>query len=234
MSEAIKRLYDEYQRDGTIAFSEASWPKPKASELELKAFKMKSAQLAQRIDDLLKGLWSTRFVFLETLWEEYLQELVKELRHKDASLFEPFCERGFMADVLREVLTDRISSLDEIKDEVAARFATGITRLSWPEQWKQLERLEIGLTKNDTDEDWFSNLDVYFEMRNCIIHRRGGVSPLLRKKSSYFAEKDLDIVDVWPPHLDFYRHQFIACLLYIEDKIRSRYMKSENTRAETL
>lgn len=224
MSEAVHRLFRDYTKSGKVEFSQASWPKPeKAPGLPLKEFKIGAIPLGQRMEALLKELWATRFVLLETLWEEYLEELVKELRHKDASLFEPFVEREFMADIVREVITDRLVSVDEIKDEVAARFAAGLTRRPWEEQWKQLRRLQIGLTEKDEQLPWFSKLATYFEMRNCIIHRQGRVSRLLKKIDAYFATKGLDEVEVWPPHLDFYRHQFIACLMHIEESIKGRY-----------
>ena len=176
------------------------------------------------MESLLKNLWATRFVFLETLWEEYLQDLVKEIRHQDASLFEPFCEKEFMADDVREVLTGRLGSVEEIKDEIAARFAAGITRQPWEAQWKQLARLSIGLNlEKDRSQAWFPHLDVYFEMRNCIIHLQGRVSPVLHKKDGYFKTKGLEVVEVWPPQIDFYRHQFIACLLFIENKFGARF-----------
>jgi len=224
VSEAVTRLSSDYEQQGKVAFSSESWPKQKAAQHSLKPFTIKPVELAQRMDGLLKTTWSTQFVFLESLWEEYLQELITELRHKDASVFEPFCEREFMAEVVRDVLVDHVVTIDDIKDEVATRFATGITRDSWHAQWKQLCRLEIGLSDKDSKHQWFSHLDEYFEMRNCIVHRRAKVSSLLRKKSKYYADKD--VVDIWPPHLDHYRHQFIACLLHIENCIRGRFGKN--------
>src|SRR5947207_1187793 len=154
MSEAVYRLTDDYQRAGGIDFTVASWPK-KTKTYPLHGFTIGPGQLAHRMDALLKKLWTTRFVFLESLWEEYLQELVKELRHQDTTIFEPFCERDFMADVVRSVLIDRVASVDEIKDEVAARFAAGITRQPWADQWKQLGRLKIGLADKDQELPWF-------------------------------------------------------------------------------
>src|SRR2546422_672216 len=90
MSEAIFRLYDDYQRDGHIHFAQGSWPKRGSKSDQVKEFVISPPQLGLRMYVLLKRLWSTRFVFLESMWEEYLQELVKELRHQDASIFEPF------------------------------------------------------------------------------------------------------------------------------------------------
>jgi hypothetical protein len=164
---------------------------------------------------------------LESLWEEYLQELVIELRHLNASIYEPFCERDFMTDILREVLSNRLDSIESIKDEVAVRFAAGLTRQSWTQQWKQLARLEIGLADKDRELEWFPHLDAYFEIRNCIVHRRGRVSDRLNKIPHFYDAHDKGVVNVWPPHLDFYRHQFIKCLLHIEDKIRAKHRAAE-------
>lgn len=221
MSEAIYRLYSDYDHDKHIDFSPASWPK--GNKQETLKFTISPTQLGRRMETLLKNLWSTRYVFLETLWEEYLQELIKELRHQDASIFEPFCERDFMADVVRNVLVDRVATVEEIKDEVAARFAAGLTRKSWPEQWKQLAKLKIGLADKDASLSWFTELDVYFETRNCIIHRQGRISQLLHEKTAFYKNKHIDEIEIWPSNLDFSRHQFIACLLHIEAKIAARF-----------
>jgi hypothetical protein len=227
MSESAFRLVRNYQKDGNIQFEKESWPKKSDSKERLDDFKIKSTQLSPRMEVLLKHLWSNRFIFLETLWEAYLQELVKELRHKDTTIFEPFCERDFMAEVVRNVLIDQIASVEEIKDEVAARFAAGITRQSWIEQWKQLAKLKIGLSDQEKKLPWFNELDVYFEMRNCIIHRQGRVSPRLQEKSSYFKDKGISTIDIWPTHLDHYRHQFIKCMLLIEAKISAKFNYGE-------
>ena len=225
MSEAIYRLYQDYQGQGRIQFSEPSWPKPKkgAAAAPLPPFAISPIGLAQRMDSLLKALWATRFVFLETLWEEYLEELVVEIRHRDSTLFEPFCEKDFMAGLIRDVLTGQLDSVDDIKNEAAIRLAAGLTRQSWDQQWKQLQRLQIGLDDKDSAEPWFPKLDEYFEIRNCIVHCQGRVSKALLKKSTYYAGKESKEVEVWPAQLDFYRHQFIACLMHIEKKFRARF-----------
>ena len=177
MSEAIFRLYQQHQGDGTVKFSAQSWPKPPKGDLPLKDFKIKPVPLEKRLDTLLKTLWRSQFIFLEALWEEYLQELVQELRLRDASVFEPFCEQNFMAGIVKDVLAGGLSSIDEIKDEAAARFAAGITRQPWKDQWGQLARLEVGISRDDSNQPWFSEIDTYFEMRNCIIHRQSRDCP---------------------------------------------------------
>lgn len=225
MSEAIFRLRNEHRTTGLIQFNAASWPKPKKPEVfqaTSKEFVIEPVALDERVSGLLKSLWATRFVFLETLWEEYLQNLVSDLRQKDAAVFEPFCEQKFMAQIIRDVLTGEIDTVAAIKDEVATRFATGITRQPWSEQWKQLNKLKIGLSDSDESQSWFKTLDVYFEMRNCIVHQQGRVSALLQKKSDYYRKYQAAIVAIGPSHLDFYRHQFIDCLMFIEEKCRVR------------
>ncbi len=86
MSEAVYRLSKDYQAIGSVKFDTQSWPKKKATD-ELTSFQIKPIPLGQRMDQILANLWRDRFVFLESLWEEYLQEVVTELRHKDAKLF---------------------------------------------------------------------------------------------------------------------------------------------------
>lgn len=174
---------------------------------------------------LLKALWGSRFIFLETLWEEYLQDLVLELRLKDASVFEPFCEQKFMANIVRDVLGGDLTSIDEIKDEAAARFAAGITRQPWKDQWSQLSRLQVGISDKESALPWFKQLDTYFEMRNCIIHRNGKVSSALNEKTDYFSKNTLTQIEIWPAHLDFYRRQFLSCVGCIESKIEAKFKK---------
>jgi hypothetical protein len=175
------------------------------------------------MDSLLKTLWKSQFIFLETLWEEYLQDLVLELRLKDASIFEPFCEQKFMAGIVRDVLAGDLETIEEIKDEAAARFAAGITRQPWKDQWTQLARLEVGLSQKDESLPWFIQLDTYFEMRNCIIHRNGEVSSLLNQKTDYFLNKHIDHIEIWPQHLDFHRRRFLECVSHIESKIEAKF-----------
>jgi hypothetical protein len=223
MSEAIFQLYQSYKNEGKVNFNPSSWPKRGRENTEAIDFQISPVDLGIRMSGLLKDLWANRFIFLETLWEEYLQQLVLELRLKDASIFSPFCEQSFMAEVIQDVLLDKLQSIDEVKDEVAARFAAGITRKSWDKQWDQLKRLEIGLTNSEKTESWWTDLDIYFEVRNCIIHRQGSVSPLLNLKTSYYTERNIEIIEVWPQSLDHNRHQFVSCLQCIESKIKSKF-----------
>jgi hypothetical protein len=230
MSEAVFQLEESYKKTGTVSFAEKSWPKSKKGDFELPKFEIKPIPLAHRMDVLLQTLWRSQFVFLEAMWEEYLQDLVLELRHKDASIFEPFCEQQFMAGIVREVLSGQLNSVEEIKDEAAARFAAGITRKPWKEQWQQLVRLEVGLPKDGDGLLWFPQLDTYFEMRNCLIHRQGRVSSLLNQKTDYYTKSAKEVIDIWPQHLDFYRSQFINCLKFIEGKIAQKYASTKGAK----
>ncbi|HCN75804.1 MAG TPA: hypothetical protein DIT13_01255 [Verrucomicrobiales bacterium] len=228
ISEAVYRLYGDYQKDGRVVFSDPSWPKPKSQgEFPLSQFTIQPIPLGVRMCDLLKSSWSAQFVQLESLWEQYLQDVVLELRHKDVAIFEPFCEREYMASLVRDVLMGSIEDIEEIKNEAATRFATGITRLAWRDQWKQLKRLEVGLTDAAEKEPWFSQLDTYFEMRNCVIHRASRPSQLLHQKTSYYSSKNIQVIEIWPQHLDYYRKQFIACLAYVEERIKAKYTKQK-------
>lgn len=224
LSEAAHRLSSDHQKSGRVAFSMDSWPKPQKGDLALRGFEMKPVVLAQRMDELMKTLWRSQFIFLESLWEEYLQDLVLELRLDDARIFEPFCDQKFMAEIVRDVLAGGLGTVDEIKYEAAARFAAGLTRQSWREQWNQLSRLSIGLGKADESLPWFNDLDVYFEMRNCIIHRQSEISPLLHQKTTYYSERKIETIEIWPNHLDFYRWKFIDCVNHIESKIAAKAM----------
>lgn len=236
LSEAAFRLYSDHKKTRGITFSDQSWPKPKKDdppELPVIPFEMKPGPLTQRMNGLLKSLWRSQFIFLESLWEEYLQDLVLELRLRDASIFEPFCEQKFMAGIVRDVLCGNLESIENIKDEAAARFAAGITRQPWAEQWAQLSRLEIGLSKSDAALAWFTDLDVYFEMRNCIIHRQCRVSPLLEQKTAYYRERDLTHIEIWPQHIDYYRRKFLDCVKFIESKIGAKARAAKAHTSQT-
>jgi hypothetical protein len=224
-SEAVFRLYREYKASNAVDFNAYSWPKKDG----VADFAVFPSQLDSRMQGLLKNTWSTRFVFLETLWEEYLQELVIELGHTDAKVLEPFCEKQYMSKIIKDVLTDKITQIDEIKFDVAVRFAAGLTRQQWSEQWKQLQRLNIGISDNEAGLDWYDDLDVYFEIRNCIIHRKSRVSTLLASKSEHYKsqlDSGNETLEIWPGQIDYYRHAFLKCLRYLESKIKSRFQNA--------
>jgi hypothetical protein len=229
MSEAVYRLREDYNESSRVDFSDGSWVKltksksKENSKLPMQAFEVNPRPLKRRMRGLQMSLLSSRFIFLETLWEEYLQDLVLELRHKDASIFEPFCEQKFMAGIVRDVLAGSLASIEEIKDEAAARFAAGITRQPWKDQWAQLARLDVGLGTAKDAGSWFHELDIYFEMRNCIIHRQGRVSSLLNQKTDYFKSRSTKPIEIWPQHLDFFRGKFIDCVSHIENKIAAKF-----------
>lgn len=222
MSESVFRLYSEYQKSGQVKFSDYSWPKGKKGLLSPNTFTIKPVVLSHRMDSLLKNLWKSQFIFLESLWEEYLQDLVLELGDADKRILEPFCDREFMFDVMRDLISDKFTDLSEVHQAAAERFAAGLTRVDWNRQWKQLKQLNIGLSPEDAEHDWYGNLDVYFEMRNCIIHRGARISPLLKAKSPFYEKSDNPEIEIFPGHLDFYRGNFIDCLKFIEGKIKAK------------
>ncbi len=231
MSEAVFRLNIDYEKTGRVQFTEQSWSKSKAA-FSPRFFSIKPIDLSHRMDSLLKSLWKSQFVFLESLWEEYLQELVLELGDRDVKILDPFCEKDFMVEVIKDVIADKITSVSEIKISAAERFAAGITRQDWNSQWKQLKLLNIGLSAKDAEEKWFHHLDVYFEMRNCIIHRSGKLSPLLKQKNEFYKSPSVKEVEILPGHLDFYRGNFVECLAFIEKKIEAKTTHRKPEEAE--
>ena len=48
-------------------------------------------------------------------------------------------------------------------------------------------------------------------------------SSLLHQKTDYFSKQTLDEIEIWPQHLDFYRHHFLECVSYIESKIQAKF-----------
>jgi hypothetical protein len=97
------------------------------------------------------------------------------------------------------------------------------------EHLEVLPRFQMKLLPHSTGQDhlafegWFTQLDIYFELRNCIIHRNGRTSGLLNQKTDYYKTRGKTEIEVWPNQLDYFRHQFIDCLLYIEQRIKKRF-----------
>jgi len=123
---------------------------------------------------------------------------------------------------MKDLISDKFADLHEVHQAAAERFAAGLTRVDWNKQWKQLKQLNIGLSPDDSGEAWYRNLDVYFEMRNCIVHRGAKISPLLKTKSDYYRDSENPEIEIYPGHLDFYRGNFIDCLAFIEGKIKAK------------
>ena len=214
--EAIYRLSEEYRAAKSVSFSPAAWPPPAGQTADTE-FTVSEPHLSNLVDRALRVHWETRFVFLETLWEEYLQNLILEIRVKNVTVFEEFSTRDFMVDLMRQIISDKWASVDDIKIEVASRFAAELTHKSWEHQWKDLARLSIGIGKKPPESDWYKELESYFEMRNCIIHRNGRASARLREVNPYYA--DHEFVNIFPTHLGHYRHAFIQAVIFIDTSV---------------
>lgn len=119
-------------------------------------------------------------------------------------------------------LAGDLISVEETKDEAAVRFAAGITRQPWKDQWAQLSRLQVGLAKEGEPAGWFGELE---STSRCGIASSTArhVSSLLRQKTEYFAKKNITQIEIWPQHPDFYRRRFLECVGHIEAKIEAKY-----------
>lgn len=230
LSQAAVDLQNNYKSSGRLRLTKGSWvtmASRKRTPLwddslsdEASTFTLTAGQEREVVCDLLTTLHASRLILLETLWEEYLQNLVFELEHKKPELFTPFVEKEFMSQIVHEVLVGSLLTVDEIKDEVASRFSAGITRLPWKEQWKHLCRLGFGL-KDASEEGFYQALTEYFEIRNCLVHRNGRPSRTLKEINAYWNGKQ--VVVVRPDHLQFYREAFFQCLFHIESRIEGYF-----------
>lgn len=222
LSEAAYRLNSSYKTDNGIAFSEESWQKMKKEEIKTTAFTMNGDDLKQAMEELTLGLWSAQFALLETLWEEYLENLILELGGGKPDLLKPFVDKEYMAELVSDAVSNKFSTIDELRFEAAIRLASVITRQPFEKQWNHLKRLGIGLP-DAAKETWFTELDVYFEMRNCIIHRNGRVSESLNTKTKYYKENNYSYVQIHPTHLEYYRWKFLDCIKVIETAINGYF-----------
>lgn len=211
-SEAIYRIVQEGTKNQEIKFSPEAWPTQKTS-----VFSMKPKQLVERLNILQQNYWNNQFVFLETIWEGYLENLIRELAKKLPSVLNELCNKYPSPNVMSTVLTSS-SNIEELQEQVAEWFASQITRLPWSEQWKQLEKLNIGLPTKCQKERWWIKLDIYFEMRNCIIHRQCRASTSLRDKDS----KIMDPIRLTPSELEFFRIQFLNAVSTIDHALIGR------------
>lgn len=221
LSEAVYRLNQEHNQT-RIALTQDAWPKQKASGGAKPAeFTMTPKDLATRMDTLDRNLWAAQFIFLESLWEEYIQGLLLELGRNKPTILRDFVGKDYMSHLVEDALAGSFADLDELTDAAVTRFASAITRESFGRQWRQLERLGIGLNSKAQNEKWYENLDVYFEMRNCIVHRRGRISTTLNQLTPYYKDKGFSEIRITPDHLDFYRGQFLECINYIENHVKT-------------
>lgn len=218
-SEAIYRIVQEGTKNKEIQFAPDAWPTKKGSK-----FSMMPKQLKERLEILQKNYWNNQFVFLETIWEGYLENVFKELASELPEVLNDLCDKYPSPDVIKAALITS-ANIEDLKTQIAESFASQITRKPWSEQWKQLENLKIGLPANKYQKElWWEKLDIYFEMRNCIIHRQCRPSPSLRNKD----EKISDPFYLTPSELEFFRIQFLNAVTAIDQALAGR-LRSKTT-----
>jgi hypothetical protein len=79
MSEAVFRLHGNFKKEGKVPFSDSSWPKPAKGDRAMTAFTMGQSDLHLRMESLLKALWKSQFVFLESIGRSICKNLCSNL-----------------------------------------------------------------------------------------------------------------------------------------------------------
>jgi hypothetical protein len=221
MAEAIYRLRLQRKTETFLRFLPRAWPK-KNLDPNVSNFIMSQQQIDLQLKGLLPRMLESRFIFLETLWEAYLSDLVVELSHESGSFFEEALkDTSIPSELVRRALTDKYSTIEELQRDIGVVFAERTTRSSFREQWKRLAQLVKALGKTDPSDQWFHDLEVYFCMRNCVIHRQCLVSVQLAEASEAFKDKGGQRFQISPSDLDYFRHSFIACITHIETKLQA-------------
>jgi hypothetical protein len=230
MSEAIFALNKQHSVEPFRAFHKGAWPRRNSAPNDPQIFQMAAAEVDSHLSDLSFKLWESRFIFLETLWESYLADLVTELSHTSASFFEDAMKDTSIApEIIRYALTGKYGDLSELRLDVSVVFSERTTRASFTEQWKKLRMLLKALPADVSAEKWYGDLEVYFCMRNCVIHRRSRVSHELAARSSFYENMINREFRIYAGHLDYYRHAFIGCVSYIDQKL-SGYLTAMATQ----
>lgn len=219
-SEAIYRITREGLDKKEISFSPDSWPKSEHDN-----FSMKPKQLIERLEKLQQNYWNNQFVFLETIWEGYLENLIREIAKKLPEVLEDLCRKHPSPEVMNGVLT-KSTDLGELQEIVVEWLSSQFTRQPWADQWKAIEKLNIGIPANKFQrERWWVKLDIYFEMRNCIIHRQCRASISLRLKDSKIG----GVINLKPRELEFFQIQFRNAVSEIDKALGGR-LNSKNLR----
>jgi len=221
MSEAVFRLEQDYQETGAIDLDPEVWSKKKHGTIEPTEFRICPSVLSQRMKSLHLRMWSSRFVFLETLWEEYLRGLIYEVHQSDTELLVRFRDRLHKDDSVKNILAPLTGTPEEIGEQASSLLARWLPGQPWKKQWNKLIQLGIGLDDGAKSEQWYTELNTYFLIRNCIVHTGGQTSPELRKCSEFFSHYAR--IHIWPNHLDHYRGCFKSCVLHIESRFGANY-----------
>lgn len=213
-SEAIVRLTNQVSESpGSVSISREAWPLGKTNNFPL----LRDVD-EQRLKLLLQKSWRSQFILLEGIWEIYLEMLYLELSIKLPHALEDLCKQSPPEFLLRAILSETQSPLDDIRNRTAEWLASKLTRKSWTEQWDELQRLKIGLTEKHKKERWWQKLDIYFEMRNCLVHRNG-------RPSNQLLKKDLELqnqldgsgnIRLSPSQLEFFWIQFRNVIIVID------------------
>lgn len=218
-SEAIFRLKDGLSKSKqSFAISQAAWPLGKEDKYKLPTITV------ERLEQLRQKNWRSQFILLEGIWEIYLEMLYVELSQKLPEVLEELCRQAPPDFLISSVLVPDGSSLTDIRTRTAEWLASNLTRKSWSEQWSELQRLNIGLSKDHKKEAWWTKVDIYFEMRNCFVHRSGRPSDLLRVKDPKI-DSQLDragSIRLDPDQLQFFWIQFLNVIKAIDESLSGR------------
>ena len=219
-SEAIVRLANQVtESPHPFEISREAWSLGADDKFRIPEKGMKS-QLSQ----LLKKSWRSQFILLESIWEIFLERLYVELSEKLPQALEDLCRQSPPDFLLKSILAAPPSRLDDIRMQTVEWLARNLTRKSWAEQWVELQRLNIGLSEKQKKETWWQKLDIYFEMRNCLVHRNGRPSDQLVAKDPTI-QKQLDEIGnilLNPRQLQFFWIQFQNAVTAIDKSFSGR------------
>lgn len=231
MAEAVYRLRLSRKSGDFTEFNPRAWP-TKKQDSSTASFVMSDSEIDKHLNDLLVTLLGSRFVFLETIWETYLSDLVVELSHESGSFFEDaLTDKAVPGELVKRALTGKYQNISDLQSDIGVIFAERTTRSPFHDQWKRMQRLVCALGNDAPKEQWFTDLEVYFCMRNCVIHRECRVSVELAEKSEFFKGQIGKKFQVLPGHLGYYRRAFIACVAYIEGKVQG-YLRAQTEKLE--
>lgn len=219
-SEAIVRFANQVSESPqSFMISKQAWPLSGMDK-----FRIPEQGIKSHLNKLLKKSWRSQFILLEGIWEIYLERLYVELSKVLPEALEELCRQSPPDFLLQSILTACPPNLDDIRMRIAEWLASNLTRKSWAEQWVELQRLKIGLSEKQKKEKWWEKLDIYFEMRNCLVHRDGRPSDqLLAKDPSIRNQLDENgSIRLDPNQLQFFLIQFQNVITAIDKSLAGR------------
>ena len=187
----------------------------------------------RRLRQLQQKNWRSQFILLESIWEVYLEMFYVELSEVFPQALEDLCRQTPPDFLLQSIISAHPPSINDLRTRTAEWLASNLTRKSWSEQWGELQRLKIGLTEKQRKESWWQKLDIYFEMRNCLVHRSGRPSTQLIEKDPAILEQldESGNIRLSPRQLQFFWIQFLNVLTSI-DKSFSGRLRAARERPE--